>query len=237
MKSFFIILGIILPSTSWADSTGKEKDSPLVMGSITSVSDDGTTVEILHQGKSQRTVIIGEKTKVSFISLKDPVLKTGLSVKASLSGDKAKSLKLTPAIPDFEGLGDGKEKLVIGEVFQNSDTNSSGSIDYVEMSRWIYHSQKHGPDKFQKADKDSNGALDEKEFSKLLAEVVWWKYSRKSLEDWFAQADQDADEKLTDAEFKTIATGKNHADQHFKRTDRDRNGSIDLEELGKYLGK
>ena len=46
-------------------------------------------------------------------------------------------------------------------IFAAVDQNRDSGIDYVEMSRAIYHSQKHGPDKFEKCDVDANGLLDE----------------------------------------------------------------------------
>ena len=40
-------------------------------------------------------------------------------------------------------------------IFTTVDENRDSGVDYVEMSRTIYHSPKHGPDKFEKFDVDA----------------------------------------------------------------------------------
>jgi hypothetical protein len=112
------------------------------------------------------------------------------------------------------------------EILTKSDDNKDGSLDYVQSSRWIYHSDKHGADKFAKMDKNNSGGLDEKELGKLLAEVSWWKYSRKPAAAWFKAADKNNDNSLDLKEFTTIASGKNHAENGFKKVDKNKNKKI-----------
>ena len=102
------------------------------------------------------------------------------------------------------------------------------------MSRSIYHSPKHGPDKFEKFDVDANGLLDDEEFPVLLDQLTWWKFSRKSPDNWFTQADTNGDGKLDEKEFsQTFDTG-NHTENRFKRADGDKSGLLDKPEVSEF---
>ena len=55
-------------SLCFADSNSKGKDSPLVIGKITAISDDGKTITILHQGEHSRLVTL-PKDEIQYVSV------------------------------------------------------------------------------------------------------------------------------------------------------------------------
>jgi Ca2+-binding EF-hand superfamily protein len=154
--------------------------------------------------------------------------------KAKVKKGEAGSLKLTQPVGKLNPLGPERISMDEKSIFTAVDENRDSGIDYVEMSRSIYHSPKHGPDKFEKFDVDANGLLDQKEFPVLLDQLTWWKFSRKSADDWFAQADTNGDGKLDQKEFgQTFDTG-NHTENRFKRADGDKSGSLDKSEVSEF---
>ena len=128
-----------------------------------------------------------------------------------------------------------RTKLSEDQILTKANENGDGGLDYVELSRWVHHSPKHGPDSFLKSDKNDDGLLDRAELTKLLAGVSWWKYSRKSSAEWFRQADANGDGSLDFKEFTIIAAGKNHAENVFKRTDKNKDKALDPKEVANYL--
>ena len=217
-------------------SNSKGSDSPLVIGPIISVS--GTnTVTILYGGEFERKLNLSKDTEIVFVGMPatSRSLKVGYGAKASIKNGTVRSLKLTLPVKDSASLGPDCTKLSIAQVLAKADGNADGGLDYVEMSRWIYHSPKHGPDTFLKTDKNKDGLVGPKELPKLLAGVSWWKYSRKSSGEWFRAADANGDGVLDLKEFTSIAAGKNHAENVFKRTDKNKDGSLDGKEVEKYV--
>ena len=147
---------------------------------------------------------------------------------------EAGSLKLTQPVGQLNPRGPERISIDEKSIFTAVDENRDSGIDYVEMIRVIYHSPKHGPDKFEKYDVDSNGLLDEREFPVLLDQLTWWKFSRKSAGDWFAQADTNSDGKLDENEFvQTFDTG-NYTENRFKRADGDKSGFLDKSEVSEF---
>ncbi len=239
MKPILFSLTLLIATSSLlAQSNSKGKDSPLVIGKITAVSEDGQSITILHQGEHSREVAL-PKSGIQYVSVPADQQKPtiGFSAKAAIKGGSTKKLQLTLPIPEHQPLGEERASLSMEQIFAMADRNSDGKIDYIEMATSLYHSAKHGPDRFAKADKDKDGFLDLKELTKVMSEVSWWKYSRKTTGEWFAMADDDENGTLTKAEFLTICAGKSHVDNHFKRTDKDKNGTLSPQEVASYVGK
>ena len=217
-------------------SNSKGSDSPLVIGPIVHVS--GTdTVTILHGGEFERKLNLSKDTEIVFVGMPavSRSLKVGYGAKASVKNGSVRSLKLTLPVKDPASLGPDRTKLSLAQILAKADGNGDGGLDYVEMSRWIYHSPKHGPDTFLKTDKNKDGLVGPKELPKLLAGVSWWKYSRQSPTAWFEQADANKNGTLDLKEFTSIAAGKNHAENVFKRTDKNKDGTLDRKEVEKYV--
>ena len=217
-----------------SNSSGPE--SPVLYGEIIAVSTDKKTVTILQSGSDKREIKITKKTKLSFVGMgkKSQDLKVGYWGKAKVKKGEAGSLKLTQPVGKLNPLGPERISMDEKSIFTAVDQNRDSGIDYVEMSRAIYHSPKHGPDKFEKYDMDANGLLDEDEFPVLLNQLTWWKFSRKSADNWFTQGDTNGDGKLDAKEFgQTFDTG-NHTENRFKRADSDKSGSLDKAEVAEY---
>ncbi len=238
MKSLVPLL-LLTVSLACGQSNSKGPDSPIAVGVVTAVSTDGKTVTILQGGDFERDLTIDDETKVNFVGMvKDArEIQVGYGVKAKVKNGVAGSINLTQPVGEKADLGADRHAYTVAQVLEKADDDGNGTLDYVESARWVYYSPKHGPDHFVKVDKDSDGGLDEKELESLLNTVSWWKYSRQSADDWFAQGDADGDGALTKKEFLNICSGKSHVDNHFKRTDANKNGSISPEESAAYISK
>jgi Ca2+-binding EF-hand superfamily protein len=235
MKYIPLFLAISL-GTAHGKSNSSGHDSPVLYGEIIAVSDDRKTVTILQSGTDKREIMITKKTKLSFVGMgkKSQELTVGYWGKAKVKNGEAGSLKLTQPVGKLKLLGPERISMDEKSIFTAVDVNRDSGIDFVEMSRMIYHSPKHGPDKFEKYDADANGLLDEEEFPVLLDQLAWWRFSRKSADNWFMQADANADGKLDEKEFgQTFDTG-NHTENRFKRADGDKSGFLDKPEVSEF---
>ena len=235
MKYIPLFLAISLGIAN-GKSNSSGPDSPVLYGEIIAVSDDRKTVTILQSGTDKREITITKKTKLSFVGMgkKSQELKVGYWGKAKVKNGEAGSLKLTQPVGQLNPLGPERISMDEKSIFTAVDVNRDSGIDYVEMSRSIYHSPKHGPDKFEKYDVDANGLLDEREFPVLLDQLTWWKFSRKSADNWFTQADINGDGKVDQKEFgQTFDTG-NHTENRFKRADGDKSGLLDKPEVSEF---
>ena len=233
-----LVLSILFTAvTCSAKPNSKGADSPLAIGPITAISTDGKTLTILQGGEHKRDLVLSSRTELIFVGMPKSArrLAVGHGVKASVKGGSVRSVKVTLPIKQAASLGKDRTKLSVDQVLVRANENGDDGLDYVEMSRWIYHSPKHGPDSFLKADKNDDGLLDGSELTKLLAGVSWWKYSRKSSDEWFRQADANGNGVLDLKEFTSIAAGKNHAENVFKRTDKNKDKALDSKEVAKYV--
>ena len=233
---YLLILFITATGAAHGKSNSRGPDSPVLFGEITAVGDGGKTVTILQAGSQARKISITNKTTLSFVGMakENRELKVGYWGKAKVKNGEAGSLKLTLPVGALKPLSKERTSMDENAIFAAVDQNLDSGIDYVEMSRAIYHSPKHGPDKFEKCDVDANGLLDQKEFPVLLDQLTWWKFSRKSVDDWFTQADSNGDGKLDENEFGQTFDGGNHTQNRFKRADSDKSGFLDKVEVADY---
>ena len=224
---------------AFAKSNSKGLDSPLTIGPITAISADGRTVTILQGGEFKRVLVISSQTELVYVGMPKSAqrLVVGHGAKASVKGGAVKSIKVTLPIGKTASLGKDRIKLSVDQILAKANENGDAGLDYVEMSRWIYNSPKHGPDTFLKADKNRDGVLGETELARLLAGVNWWKYSRKTADEWLRQADVSGDGSLDLKEFTTITAGKNHAENTFKRADKDRDKLLGSREVVAYINQ
>ena len=237
MKSLIPTLILLSAGAIFAQSNSKGPDSPIAVGVVTAVSGDGKTVTILQGGEFHRDLAIDDATKVVFVGMvKDArEIQEGYGVKAKVKGGVASSINLTQPVGERASLGSDRHTLSVEQVLEKADDDGNGALDYVESAKWVYHSPKHGPDHFTKVDKDEDGGLDEEELKALLKTVSWWKYSRQSPDEWFALADVDGRGALSKKEFTAICSGKSHLDNHFKRADSDKSGSLSPDESAGYV--
>ena len=237
--TFVISIFSLLISCAQAQNNRKGKDSRVVVGILKSIDATGTKFEILQSGGQQRELQTNAKSVVRFVGLPADVARkpeTGMEVKATCEKDDSiKSITFTPPIGEPAILGDKRLKMTVRELFEEVDKDANTSISYVEFSKYIYHSTKHGPDTFRKADQNGNGGLNWAEFADALKKVSWWKLSRKTPDEWFAQADKNGNKHLDAKEFAWICTSGNHLENIFKRTDIDESGSLSQQEVTTYI--
>ena len=126
-------------------------------------------------------------------------------------------------------------KMTPAELFKYTDTDENGKVSYVEYSKTIHYSLKHGPVGFSKSDRDKSGSLNEKEFTVFLTKTKWWNLSRKTPDEWFKSSDKDKNDVLSKKELAVLLGSEAHLDVFFKRADRNSSGDLDLKEVASLL--
>ncbi|MEM1061795.1 MAG: hypothetical protein AAF532_00100 [Planctomycetota bacterium] len=200
---------------------------------------NGTDLVVDQSGGYTRNLSIQNSTKVYFVGLPDKSdhkLTPGYGVKATTSkSGQLKQITFTPPLDTPQPLGSERLGMTGSELYSAVDADADGAISYVEFSRSIEHSPKHGPDGFRKADRNGDGVLDPSEFAAKLSTVPWWILSRKSPDDWFADADRDHNRGLSKTEFRAVCVSSNHIENIFKRADRDKSGQLSAGETADYI--
>ena len=229
----------ILISTVQAQGNRKGRVSSVVVGTLKSIDSSETKLDVQQSGEYLRKLYVNSESKVYFVGFPangEQKPRAGLGVKATCEKDgRVKMISFTPPLGEPSMLGEKRLSMTGRELFKEVDKNASNSISYVEFSKYIYHSPKHGPDSFRKADQNSDGVLDRAEFVEALNRVSWWKISRKTPGEWFMQADKNRDSMLDIKEFAWICMSGNHMENIFKRTDQDESGSLTQRETSAYI--
>ena len=222
-----------------AQNNRKEQANRVVVGTVKSIDSAGTKFDVLQSGENLQRLYINSKSKVYFVGfpqIGDQKPRIGLGVKATCDNDgQVSKIIFTPHVGKPAILGETRVSMTIPELYKKIDEDKSNSISYVEFSKYIYHSPKHGPDSFRKADKNSDGILNSVEFALALSKVSWWRLSRMTPNEWFLYADKNRDEMIDNKEFASICTSGNHIENIFKRTDKDRSGSLNQSETTAYI--
>ncbi|MEC8861546.1 MAG: hypothetical protein VXX31_01255 [Planctomycetota bacterium] len=237
--TYVVSIFSLLISNAQAENHRKGKDGQVVVGILKRVDATGTKFEILQSDGQRRALQTNAKSVVRFVGLTADVAREpeiGMEVKATCEKDDIiKSITFTPPVGEPAILGDKRLKMTEMELFEEVDKDANNSISYVEFSKYIHHSPKHGPDAFRKADQTGSGGLNSSEFAEALKKVAWWKLSRQTPAKWFAQADKNGNKQLDAKEFVWICTSGNHLENIFKRTDRDASGSLSEQEVTTYI--
>jgi Ca2+-binding EF-hand superfamily protein len=235
----FVLGGCFLVSSVRGESNSKGPNSSVVVGTLKSVDPSGTKLKVLQEGDLLRKLHSDSSTRVYFVGISTMAERkatVGYGVKASCEKDgRIKTISFTLPVGEPKPLGEKRLSMTVAELFKRIDGDESSTVSYIEFSKYIYHSPKHGPDSFRKADGDSDGVLSPDEFRKALVKVSWWKLSRRTPDEWFIQADSNRDRKLDVKEFSQICTSGNHIENIFKRTDRDTSGQLSLRETVVYI--
>ncbi|MEM9026312.1 MAG: hypothetical protein AAGB06_05200 [Verrucomicrobiota bacterium] len=213
--------------------------SPVIPGSVYEVISENEII-VLHESNHRR-VKISDKTRVSYNFFQGLGMgrvtkpQPGFAVKVKgkhIDGiDHARSVQYFPALPSEMEEIKNKTQLSESALFAAADLDSNGSVDFLEYSKTILHSLKHGVDYFGGVDEDQSGTLELSEFHKILERTTWWTLSRKTPEVWLGEADKNGDSVIDAKEFKFFSK----KDAQFKRTDSDTSGDVNLQELKKYL--
>jgi len=233
----YSLLTHFLSTPLYAQSNSKGPHSPIVVGVLKSA--DRNQFQVLQSGQNPRHLVLTQKSQIHYVGMPDkadhhPV--PGYGVKAKVDKDgRIKSVLFTHPLGKLAPLSDARLSLSEQELLAKADADQDGNVSYVEFSRSIHHSPKHGPDSFRKNDKDGDGMLNQKEFNRSLQGVAWWTLSRKTPAEWIATADNNHNEKLTLDEFKVICTSGNHIDNVFRRADKDKSGDLSVKEATAYI--
>jgi len=147
----------VLASNAQAQSNSKRPDSPVVVGTLRSVDSSGSKFDVQQSGEYLRKLYVNFESKVYFVGLPakgEQKPRAGLGVKATCEKDgRVKTISFTPPVGEPSMLGEKRLTMTESELLKDVDKDASNIISYVEFSKYIYHSPKHGPDLFRKADK------------------------------------------------------------------------------------
>lgn len=234
MRLSLLLIFALLNTNLWAQSNSKGPDSPVVVGHI--VSADGNRIDIQHS-EFLRKMTINKKTKivfVSFLGVKEE-LKEGYPIKGRANKQTLTQLYVTLPVTNFIKRTPDMPSMSAKELYQKTDLDKNGSISYVELSRVIYNSPKHGPDNFDKQDKNKSGSLELDEFTTFIKKVDWWRISQKTPEEWISFSDKNGDGELSVKEFSPVNGGDGHIESRFKRVDKDKSGTVNLKEVSAYI--
>ena len=230
---------LVLSENVRAKSGSEGSEKSVVVGTLASVDSSGKIFDVRQSDEHLRKLNLNSKSKVYYVGLpvkSEQKPQVGFGVKASCGKNGLiKTITFTPPVGESSMLGEKRLAMTERQLFSEVDKDASKSVSYVEFSKHIYHSPKHGPDSFRKADANSDGVLDAAEFIEALSGVSWWKISRKTSAEWFVQADKNSDDMLDIHEFSFICTSGNHIENVFKRADEDKSGSLTQRETAAYI--
>jgi hypothetical protein len=231
----FLVMSLNVQAKSNSEGT----DRSVVVGTLASVDSSGKKFSVQQSGEHLHKLYMNAKSTVYYVGLRtqsEQKPRVGLGVKASCGkGGIIKTITFTPPLGEPAMVGEKRLTMTERELFNEVDKDASRSVSYVEFSKHIYYSPKHGPDSFRKADRDRDGVLGTAEFMNALSGVSWWKLSRQTADEWFLQADKNRDEMLDVEEFAIICTSGNHIENVFKRADEDKSGSLTQHETAAYI--
>lgn len=219
-----------------AENNSKGPKSPLVIGIVKEAHDDH--IVVITRDKYTRTIAFGEKSTVTYVGFgkEKKEIKARFGVRAEVNKEVIQSILVTPPVAE-DKIEPTPEmvKMTPAELLKTADLDQSGEVSYVEMSKTLFSSLKHGPVAFHKSDLDHSGSLNLQELPLLLAKVKWWKMSRKTPEEWFKPSDQDKNGVLSQEELAVLLGSEAHIEVFFKRADKNTSGDLDLTEVSLFI--
>jgi len=234
-----ILITFLLLTTSLSVfAASKGARSPMVIGIIKEVHSD--YIVVVTRDKFTRKLLLNDQSKISYIGFDGAKkeIKTSFCIRASVKNEVIGSIYVTPAIGEDPVYPTAEMvKMTPKELFQVADLNQNGHVCYVEASKTIKHSLKHGPVSFSKTDRDRSGALNLKEFSAFLGKVKWWNMSRKTPEQWFQESDQDNNGGLSKKELAHLLGSEAHIDTFFNRADKNSSEDLDQKEVSAFINE
>jgi len=233
-----LITFLILTSSLSIFGASKGANSPMVIGIIKEVQSEN--IVVVTRDKFTRKLLLNDKSKIIYVGFDGAKkeIKKSFCIRASVKNEVIGSIYVTPGIGEDPVYPTPEMvKMTPKELFQVADLNQNGNVCYVEASKTIKHSLKHGPVSFSKTDRDRSGGLNLKEFSAFLGKVKWWNMSRKTPEQWFKGSDKDNNGVLSKEELADLLGSKAHIDVFFKRADKNSSGDLDQKEVSAFINK
>jgi len=233
-----LCLNCLNAQTLPAQNKSKGAESPLVIGIIEEAHEDH--IVVVTRDKYKRTLAFGEKSTVTYVGfdrLKKEV-KARFAVRAGVNKEVIQSILVTPPVTEDKVEPTPEMvKMTPAELLKTADLDRSGEVSYVEMSKTLFSSLKHGPVAFHKSDQDQSGSISLKELPSLLAKVKWWKMSRKAPEEWFDSSDQDKNGVLSQEELVILLGSEAHIEVFFKRADKNTSGDLHPTEVSHFINE
>jgi Ca2+-binding EF-hand superfamily protein len=229
---YFSLSGFCL----FAENGSKGANSPMVVGVIESVSEG--QVVVATRDKFKRELTLNPKSKIIYVGFdeEEKEMKAKQGVRAQVKNEVISSIYVAPDIGVDEPVPTAEMvKMNPSELFKYTDKDENGKVSYVEYSKTVHYSLKHGPVGFSKSDRDKSGSLNEKEFSAFLTKTKWWNLSRKTPEEWLKSSDKDKNGVLSDKELAILLGSEAHLDVFFKRADSNSSGDLDQKEVASLL--
>jgi Ca2+-binding EF-hand superfamily protein len=220
-----------------AANGSKGAKSPMVIGIIEEAHDDH--ILVVTRDKFERKLTFKDDSKIVYVGYDDAEKKiqAKCAFRAQVKDEVIGTIYVTPDIGTDDTTEPTPEmlKMTPAEIFEVADRNKNGRVCYVEVSKTIKYSLKHGPISFGKCDKDKSGALSPSEFSSLLEKTEWWRMSRKTDEEWFKGSDLDKNGVLSKKELAHLLGKEAHLDTFFKQADKNASGDLDLPETSAFI--
>jgi len=237
--NLFLSLSISLTTLSvFAENKSKGAKSPMVIAIIEEVHEDHIVVNTRDQFK--RKLTLNEKSNVVYVGFDEEKkeIKAKCGIRAQVKGEVISTLYITPDIGETQPEPTPEMvKMTPAELFAVADQDQNGKVSYVEVSKTIKYSLKHGPISFLKTDKDKSGSLSQNEFSAFLGKTKWWNMSRKTPKEWLTGSDKDKNGLLSKKELANLLGSEAHIEIFFKRADKNSSGDIDLEEISAFINE
>ena len=221
-----------------AENKSKGAKSPLVIGIIEEAHDDH--IVVITRDKYKRTLTFEEKSAVTYVGFdkQKKEINARFAVRAEVNEEIIQSILVTPPVTEDKVEPTPEMvKMTPAELLKTADLDRSGEVSYVEMSKTLFSSLKHGPVAFHKSDQDHSGSISLKELPSLLAKVKWWKMSRKTPEEWFESSDQDKNGVLSQEELVILLGSEAHIEVFFKRADKNTSGDLDPAEVSHFINE
>ena len=236
MKTLVSVLFLISSLNLFAANGSKGAKSPMVIGIVEEAHDDH--ILVVTRDKFKRKLTFKDDSKIVYVGFDDAKkeIKAKCALRAQVKDEVIGTIYVTPDIGEDEPEPTPEMvKMTPTELFEIADQNKNGRVCYVEVSKTIKYSLKHGPISFGKCDRDKSGALSPKEFPSFLEKTKWWKMSRKSPEEWFKGSDQDKNEVLSKKELAHLLGSEAHIDVFFRQADTNSSGDLDLPETSAFI--
>ena len=217
----------------------KQSKTEVTSGTISGIVEELYSDYLILSLNAKRSVRLNFERSVKIIYVgygdENEAIRINSGIRANVKNNQIMSMFVTPDVglkkPD---VTTEMTKMSSSNLFDYADLDSDGRVSYIEYSKRIKYSLKHGPVAYSKSDKNKSGYI-ENEFSLLLDRTKWWNLSRNSATEWLALSDQDGDSYLSQDELAFLLGSRAHIHIFYKRADQNNSGSLDISELTEFF--
>jgi hypothetical protein len=233
LLSFFLYLSAL---NSSAANGSKGAESPMVIAIVEQAHSDH--IIVVTRDEFKRKLVLNDASQINYVGFDDAKkeIKASFCIRAQVKDEVISSIYVTSSIGKELVFPTAKMvKMTSNELFDLADLNQNGRVCYVEISKTIKHSLKHGPVTFSKSDVDNSGALNVQELEAFLGMTKWWRMSRVAPEDQLKAHDKDQNNLLSKEELVSLLGSEAHIDIFFKRADKNASVDLDLDEVTQLI--